>query len=147
MVARVGVSAPQGDIDDWALLTERATIDTLGSLTDGQFELPLRRPAVTADGLIFAAGERPDAPVTTIWGYEWETTDSVGIGTFDDGSEFGGTVLTEDGTFVVAALEPGGDWDLWVSVEEDFQALAAGCLLYTSPSPRDATLSRMPSSA
>ena len=27
--------------------------------------------------------------------------------------------------------------------EEDFE----GCLLYTSPSPRDATLSRMPSSA
>ena len=27
------------------------------------------------------------------------------------------------------------DWELWV------------CLLYTSPSPRDATLSRMPSSA
>ena len=26
-------------------------------------------------------------------------------------------------------------------------ALFAGCLLYTSPSPRDATLSRMPSSA
>ena len=27
------------------------------------------------------------------------------------------------------------------------QAMAEGCLLYTSPSPRDATLSRMPSSA
>ena len=27
------------------------------------------------------------------------------------------------------------------------RALASGCLLYTSPSPRDATLSRMPSSA
>ena len=26
-------------------------------------------------------------------------------------------------------------------------ALVGGCLLYTSPSPRDATLSRMPSSA
>ena len=31
------------------------------------------------------------------------------------------------------------------SVEE--QAIALSCLLYTSPSPRDATLSRMPSSA
>ena len=28
-----------------------------------------------------------------------------------------------------------------------FKALENGCLLYTSPSPRDATLSRMPSSA
>ena len=28
-----------------------------------------------------------------------------------------------------------------------FRGLSADCLLYTSPSPRDATLSRMPSSA
>ena len=28
-----------------------------------------------------------------------------------------------------------------------FHAASIGCLLYTSPSPRDATLSRMPSSA
>ena len=28
-----------------------------------------------------------------------------------------------------------------------YDALVEGCLLYTSPSPRDATLSRMPSSA
>ena len=36
-------------------------------------------------------------------------------------------------------------------VDVDFQqlinSLLLGCLLYTSPSPRDATLSRMPSSA
>ena len=31
-------------------------------------------------------------------------------------------------------------------IAESFD-LIAGCLLYTSPSPRDATLSRMPSSA
>ena len=30
---------------------------------------------------------------------------------------------------------------------QDIQALCRDCLLYTSPSPRDATLSRMPSSA
>ena len=32
------------------------------------------------------------------------------------------------------------------SIEEQLQSIKA-CLLYTSPSPRDATLSRMPSSA
>ena len=32
-------------------------------------------------------------------------------------------------------------------VEGDLTVEAEGCLLYTSPSPRDATLSRMPSSA
>ena len=31
--------------------------------------------------------------------------------------------------------------------ELDWIVLDSGCLLYTSPSPRDATLSRMPSSA
>ena len=30
---------------------------------------------------------------------------------------------------------------------QDLNILVQGCLLYTSPSPRDATLSRMPSSA
>ena len=34
-----------------------------------------------------------------------------------------------------------------VMVDEICYALAYACLLYTSPSPRDATLSRMPSSA
>ena len=43
------------------------------------------------------------------------------------------------------------DIELFEEVEKDKKAtLQAGlvvCLLYTSPSPRDATLSRMPSSA
>ena len=34
-----------------------------------------------------------------------------------------------------------------VNVEEDVATITYDCLLYTSPSPRDATLSRMPSSA
>ena len=33
------------------------------------------------------------------------------------------------------------------SIEDYFQECGRACLLYTSPSPRDATLSRMPSSA
>ena len=36
---------------------------------------------------------------------------------------------------------------LWSVFEVGFDAWALICLLYTSPSPRDATLSRMPSSA
>ena len=32
-------------------------------------------------------------------------------------------------------------------VDGEFTAKGKNCLLYTSPSPRDATLSRMPSSA
>ena len=33
------------------------------------------------------------------------------------------------------------------SKKRSYRQCTAGCLLYTSPSPRDATLSRMPSSA
>ena len=47
------------------------------------------------------------------------------------------------------AAAPHFDLEKKVSVEGTFTRLklANPCLLYTSPSPRDATLSRMPSSA
>ena len=37
--------------------------------------------------------------------------------------------------------------DYWNSTQSDLNSKYEACLLYTSPSPRDATLSRMPSSA
>ena len=37
-------------------------------------------------------------------------------------------------------------WDKYVS-EMEYEEERGGCLLYTSPSPRDRTRSRMPSSA
>ena len=47
--------------------------------------------------------------------------------------------------------EPGAAEDTWgISLNADLDALDAifsTCLLYTSPSPRDGLLSRMPSSA
>ena len=39
------------------------------------------------------------------------------------------------------------EYDLWIVSDEIYARLNWTCLLYTSPSPRDATLSRMPSSA
>ena len=45
------------------------------------------------------------------------------------------------------AKENNTDADIVVPVPDSGNAAAMGCLLYTSPSPRDATLSRMPSSA
>ena len=44
-------------------------------------------------------------------------------------------------------LDGDGDLDLFVTSCGGPNALFINCLLYTSPSPRDATLSRMPSSA
>ena len=49
--------------------------------------------------------------------------------------------LTANPDTKVLLLEAGGkDTNPWIHIP-------GGCLLYTSPSPRDATLSRMPSSA
>ena len=42
---------------------------------------------------------------------------------------------------------PNGSTVLRTDIGEGDAALLCTCLLYTSPSPRDATLSRMPSSA
>ena len=49
---------------------------------------------------------------------------------------------------IVSALRLGGDAALYQKLNTIKEIRDANpCLLYTSPSPRDATLSRMPSSA
>ena len=48
---------------------------------------------------------------------------------------------------VLEGWEVKGIRDLKVQLKEAYVKINKGCLLYTSPSPRDATLSRMPSSA
>ena len=51
---------------------------------------------------------------------------------------------------LVPARTTGGDLYTWMALDDDLwfaMGDVSGCLLYTSPSPRDATLSRMPSSA
>ena len=52
--------------------------------------------------------------------------------------------LTAEATDQLGALELPADWQNATVVSSP---LLRACLLYTSPSPRDATLSRMPSSA
>ena len=50
--------------------------------------------------------------------------------------------LSEDGDF-----EPSGFRDVLIGNVNDIVEFLEDCLLYTSPSPRDRTRSRMPSSA
>ena len=91
-------------------------------------------------------------------GRKW-TTFNFGIGfnrlaTFDQEFQFEGT---SNGTIVDRFTELANDGvfdDFEVIPAENVVAIYTGtdpnlytCLLYTSPSPRDATLSRMPSSA
>ena len=57
-----------------------------------------------------------------------------------------------EGTWIQAGADIDGEFPFdtsgrSVSLSNDGSIVAIGCLLYTSPSPRDATLSRMPSSA
>ena len=71
------------------------------------------------------------------------------VTSFNEGWLFKRGPFSEDPVKVVAQWE--GKWET-VSLPhtwnaKDMQVKAASCLLYTSPSPRDRSLSRMPSSA
>ena len=68
--------------------------------------------------------------------------------TVEDGAITGRTTKenpTKGNTFCIWKGGEAGDFEL--NLEFRIEAHNSGCLLYTSPSPRDATLSRMPSSA
>ena len=51
------------------------------------------------------------------------------------------------GRACLAAIEAAGEYDILVFMDGDASDDPDDCLLYTSPSPRDGLLSRMPSSA
>ena len=57
------------------------------------------------------------------------------------------TIIGGDGVVVTDSREDPAVMENHADRPERLQALASGCLLYTSPSPRDRTRSRMPSSA
>ena len=50
-------------------------------------------------------------------------------------------------SFSVLANSSAGEWNCDVLDDDQIKRALKGCLLYTSPSPRDRTRSRMPSSA
>ena len=59
------------------------------------------------------------------------------------------TIIVTVSSFIAASTPTPKD-DIWIGKLYklvDLLALNIGCLLYTSPSPRDGLLSRMPSSA
>ena len=69
---------------------------------------------------------------------------------YDGYPSFNGKVLREfyDTKEKASQLINGGDMSCtWTNAGWNNETLPECCLLYTSPSPRDATLSRMPSSA
>ena len=71
--------------------------------------------------------------------------------TFSDGEDVAYTLnLTSETTIDVTLCNAGTGYDTKLEIftfDGDCDTTYTACLLYTSPSPRDATLSRMPSSA
>ena len=64
-----------------------------------------------------------------------------------DLSDLGGSISKASGQSVTALPKLTSLARLWRQLGIEVSAMHIVCLLYTSPSPRDATLSRMPSSA
>ena len=88
-----------------------------------------REDSPDARGRVLAAATTPGGLVTLV-GEVGQTT--AQLWHFQDGTWQGGAMLGHGPVTQLAVAEDGSLWT---------------CLLYTSPSPRDATLSRMPSSA
>ena len=120
-----------------------------------------------------AVGPINDAPIILSIEDQVIDEDSIGVFAFEVSDIDTGTVLTlsafsdtssvqvvADSEEYIVALTPNQDWhgqaEIMVIVSDNFLMdttsfvatfLPINCLLYTSPSPRDRTRSRMPSSA
>ena len=113
----------------------------------------LATTALVAIGGITAA----NADISISGNYEWEYTQNDAGSTFGDDGHINikGVVAGDNGVTFTAMTTFGGGSDAgqpniennYVKAVGDFGTLYLGCLLYTSPSPRDLSTSRMPSSA
>jgi len=128
LVARAGLTNEGVEFDDWVVLVEQANIDSMGSLTDGQFDLPLRRADVGTAGMLFSAREGSEGPADNVYGYDWAAQEIADFGSFDDDSEFGAALASPSGATVLAArANPDADWDIWTaSPTTDFALTASG---------------------
>ena len=106
------------------------------------FVLPAFSDSVDMRASLLAQPPRPQGPVFLIdKGNVMSTTPTTGTVKWFDEKKGYGFIVQENG-------EP----DVFVHFSQitdqtGFKSLAEGCLLYTSPSPRDRQKSRMPSSA
>ena len=105
-----------------------------------------------------ALGKTPRTKLVADYKYAPSDAKEGGLVSLKHGGEFSGMVPgdghgMEDNVYMPITEGPKQVGTLAVSPSEyvvdsyTMAALGNGCLLYTSPSPRDATLSRMPSSA
>lgn len=128
LVARAHLANAGEEFDDWVVVTELATVDTVGSLTDGQFALPLRRPFAAPQGFLFNAEDTGavGSEIST-FGYNWSNGEITDLGSILPGAELASTIVAPSGDIVFAARDgEGDDWDLLLARDGDIVDLAAG---------------------
>jgi|GEM_PF-1925961 len=113
--------------EDWMVITERTSLDTAGSLTDGQFDMAPRRPFAVDRGFVFNAhpiGSDPSETVT--WGYSWETGEFTDLGSVLPGEFITGTMIANNHIVFASRETDDDDRDLWITEDSQARVLAGG---------------------
>ena len=124
---------------------QRGAIAGVADRVDGNLKTPIDNP-LRELGVKSVTGTA-DSPVAMLIAVVTKqscaarTQSAVKIGLYRTGNQHAVVVL------VWAAFEPGLDQPGFAEREHGVEAQIKFCLLYTSPSPRDLSTSRMPSSA
>ena len=125
------------------LLLDRILTSLKNDKAEDIVQIDLRGKSSIGDYMIIASG-RSSRQVTAI---SEKLVDNIkkdfGRSSKVEGKNAGDWVLIDTGDVIVHVFRP--EVREFYQLEKMWQPLT--CLLYTSPSPRDATLSRMPSSA
>jgi len=113
LLTRAGLAQDGADFDDWAVIRELDTVDTLGSLSNGQFALPLVRPFAVPQGFVFNAVDTGGGSETTsTFGYNWETREFTDLGAILVGQDAASTLVSGDRVVFATQADEDSDWDI-----------------------------------
>ena len=125
---------------------ETNTLDDLSKLkVDNKEEVIVNEPKIDTLGRSYATGRRKES-TARVW--VKRGTGKISINGKEMVNYFARPVLQMQLNFVFDVAERKDQFDVIATVKGGgLSGQAGACLLYTSPSPRDRSLSRMPSSA
>jgi hypothetical protein len=120
LLARGGFSTTElGELNEWVTVQEHSTTSSVGVVSDGQLDLPLRRASAVPPGFIFNATDRgDDGFATTTWGYTWETGEFTDLGSILPEWELASTMVGNGITVFAGRETPDHDWDVYGSTKE-----------------------------
>lgn len=127
VVVRVALTAPEvGEFEDWGVIDRHTLLGETISMTDGSFDLQLRRPAATTEGIMFNASPiNADGIATALTTIDFATGELAEIPVPVEGFEYSSTVAY-GGTLVFAARESdAASWNLF-SIFGEGDAVAIG---------------------